>query len=149
MDEKLQERIKQFDLAARFAKEMYAELGKERALEILAKAYEKLAIETGRNEIEKLGSNSFDAWCERCKRNAARSPDSEVVEATDKYVQMKITRCISAEAFESLGTPELCRVYCDSDWAMIKAFNPKMTLVRTKTLANGDECCDHRWMLEE
>ena len=55
----------------------------------------------------------------------------------------------AAEAFAYLGLPEVCKLYCQSDYAMIKAFNPKMKLVRTETIAGGDEYCDHIWALED
>lgn len=37
--------------------------------------------------------------------------------------------------------------HCFSDFAGASAFNPKLKLVRTKTLMRGHDCCNHRWTL--
>jgi len=80
--------------------------------------------------------------------------DAKLQERIDQYrlavyeIKTKIDRCISWEAFNHLGLPQLCQLYCDSDHAYIKAFNPHMKLIRTKVIANGDDYCDHIWALE-
>ena len=48
-----------------------------------------------------------------------------------------------------LGIPEVAQIYCGTDYGMIKAFNPQMKMIRTKTIADGDAFCDHIWALEE
>ena len=72
-----------------------------------------------------------------------------MLEVTDQRIALKLTRCPAFEAFEYLGAPELCALYCDTDFASAVAFNPKMKLIRTKTIAAGDGYCDHTFVLEE
>ena len=38
---------------------------------------------------------------------------------------------------------------CHQVFAMCRAFNPKIGMIRNKTLMQGDDCCNHRWVLEE
>ena len=145
MDEGVEARIKEYSLAVAFAQEFMAELGDERALAVVRRAFEKVQIRAGRELAAELGSNTLDALAEHCRGQAAENEHLEVLEVTERRVALKISRCRAWEAFQHLGAPELCRLYCDSDHAYIRAFNPQMRLVRTKTIAAGDDCCDHVW----
>ena len=96
----------------------------------------------------KLGSNSFEALAEHYRRMDSERENLHILEITDRRIATKISRCRAWEAFKHLGAPELCKAYCDSDYAYIKAFNPNMQLIRTKTIADGDNHCDHVWAIE-
>ena len=149
MDARLQDRIDRYELAVAFAREFVEELGEKRAFPIIQRAFEKLQVRNGQKLAEKLGSNSFEALAENNREMAAELDGFEVLEITDREIKTKITRCVAYEAFEALGMPELCGLYCESDYPYIKAYNPDMKLVRSKEIANGDEYCDHIWTLEE
>jgi len=148
MGSDLQPWIERYELAVAFAEAFKEELGEPRTLTILARAFEKLQIENGKALAESLGSNTLDAMAEDIRRRAAERDALEVLEVTDRYIATRITRCRAAEAFAALGAPDLCRLYCDSDYAYIEAYNPNMTMVRTKSLAAGDDCCNHIWVLK-
>ena len=45
--------------------------------------------------------------------------------------------------------PPVLAIICCSDYAYCRGFNPKIKLTRTKTLMQGDDCCDFRWELED
>ena len=149
MDEQLKQRIKEYQMPAAFYAEMKDELGQERALKIVRRALEKLHLKLALELRERLGGNSFEALAADYSRRARESDNLEILEVTGSRIACKVTRCLSAEAFEVLGCPEVCREYCQTDYAYIKAFNPKMKLIRTKTIAAGDGFCDHIWALEE
>ena len=149
MDERLQEFIKQYELAVAFAKEFEDELGEERALGIIGRAFEKIQVKAGQELAAELGSNGLDALVGYYRKRAEESDAIEIVEVTDKHIALKITRCRAWEAFKHLGAPEVCKMYCESDYAYIKAFNPDIKMIRTKTLSNGDDCCNHIWAMED
>jgi predicted ArsR family transcriptional regulator len=149
MDARLQDRINRYELAVAFAREFVDELGEERAFPIIQRAFEKLQQRNGRNLAQQLGSNSFDALAEHNRQMARDLDGFEVLDITDREIKTRITRCVAYEAFEALGMPELCRLYCESDHPYIRAYNPNMKLIRTKEIANGDAYCDHVWALEE
>ena len=148
MEDDIRSHVEKYELAAAFAKEFIAELGAGRAMPVLARAFEKIQIEAGKKLADDLGGNSCAVLGEDLRRRAEELPALEVLEADDRHVALEIRRCRSLEAFRHLGVPEICRLYCDSDHAFIKAFNPSMKLIRTRTLADGDECCDHVWAVE-
>ena len=149
MDELTRQAIERFELAVDFAKEFEAELGRARAHEIIGRAFEKRQVRVARELAEKLGSNTMEALAAHSRKQASERDSLEVLEVTDKSVALRITRCQSWEAFKHLGAPELCRLYCDSDDAYIQAFSPAMRMVRTKTIAAGDEYCDHKWVMKD
>lgn len=149
MDPVIQPWIDRYEMAVAFAKEFIDELGEARAFPLIQRALEKMQIKAAQDLAEKLGSNSLEALADHYRKLAPERDNLELLEVTDRHIATRITRCRSFEAFSHLGAPEICRLYCDSDYAYIKAFNPRMKMVRTKTIAAGDEYCDHIWALDE
>lgn len=149
MDPTVQPFIDRYEMAVAFAQEFIEEMGVEQALPLILRALEKMQIKAAHDLVESLGSNSLEALAEHLQGMATERDNLEVLEVTDSHIATKITRCRAFEAFSLLGAPEICRLYCDSDYAYIKAYNPDMKLVRTKMIAAGDEYCDHVWALEE
>ena len=148
MDQQLQTLIEKYELAALFAREFMSELGKDRALEVMKRGFEKLQTRHGRDLARQLGDNSLEALAAHYHATVPGKDYQEILEVSDRHIALKITRCRALEAFRELGVPGLCRLFCESDHAFIKAFNPQLRLVRTKTIAAGDDCCDHIWMKE-
>ena len=54
------------------------------------------------------------------------------------------TGCPTA-CFRAIGRPEVGRFFCDADEPMIEEFSPDIGFRRTKTLMDGDSCCDHHF----
>ena len=148
LDARLQDRLNRYEMAVAFARQMIEELGEARAFEILASAFERVQTLNAQKLAQQLGSNSLEAFAEHQRKMTATMDNVEVLEVAGDHISMKITRCFAYEAMRELGLPQLCKIYCASDDAYIKAFNPRMKLVRTKTIAAGDPYCDHIWALE-
>jgi hypothetical protein len=73
----------------------------------------------------------------------------QTVEDTDRAIEFKISECLWAKTFRAADAADIgYATICYSDFAGAAAFNPKMKLVRTKTLMQGHDCCNHRWILE-
>lgn len=53
-------------------------------------------------------------------------------------------RCIYLDVTRELGCPELCIAFCENDDITYGAMQPKIHFIRTKTLADGGDCCDFR-----
>jgi predicted ArsR family transcriptional regulator len=149
MDHDVQALVDRYEMAVAIAQEFTEELGEERAHPIIQRALEKMQIKVAQELAAKLGGNSLEALANYYRQQAAERENLEILEITDKQVALKITRCRAFEAFSHLGAPEICRLYCDSDDVFIKSFNPDMKMIRTRTIAAGDDYCDHIWALEE
>ena len=61
----------------------------------------------------------------------------------------KFTRCAWAEIYRELGELELGLLYCAGDEPAVKAHNPALGFERTKVLMDGDEVCDHVFLVEK
>jgi len=145
----LQARLERNELAVAFAQELIAELGRVRAIPILARAINRMQSEAARALAGQLGDNSLAALGEYFRRRAREQGILEVLEASEQRLTIRILRCPSTEAFRRLGLDEIAPLFCASDHAFIRAFNPQIRLSRTQTIARGGACCDHVWEEEE
>ena len=72
---------------------------------------------------------------------------AEIVEDTDQAFEMKVTECLSASTFLAKEAGDIGYAFvCWGDYAWAEGFNPKIKLVRDKTLMQGHACCNHRYI---
>jgi hypothetical protein len=72
----------------------------------------------------------------------------KIVEESDSAFEMKITECLWAKVFREAEAEEIgFRCICQADFAIAEAFNPKVELIRDKTLMQGHSCCNHRYVM--
>ncbi len=71
------------------------------------------------------------------------------MEKLDNGVQMHCTSCFFADIGKKIdGAKWLHCLLCSGDPHIVEAFNPKIGLRITKTLMQGDDCCDHFYFLK-
>ena len=128
------------------------ELGEDNFLEALRKVASECALRAEQDAARQLPSNDFAAF------NASmREPSHfakhiltlEIVEDTPQAVEVKVTECLWAKTFREMEAAELgYSLICHRDYADCQGFNPKITMIRSKTLMQGDDCCNHRFVWE-
>jgi hypothetical protein len=128
------------------------ELEEDHFLEVLKKVSFESALKAGQDSARQLPCNDFAAF------NASmREPSHfaqhiltlEIVEDTPQAVEVKVTECLWAKTFREMGAAEIGNLLiCHRDYADCQGFNPKITLTRSKTLMQGDDCCNHRFVWE-
>lgn len=70
-----------------------------------------------------------------CEYSVEKQPDG---------VQIHCTKCPFFDMAKETGATEwMYRHTCCTDPAITEAFNPAIGFKRTKTLMQGDDCCDH------
>jgi hypothetical protein len=129
-----------------------AELGENYFLEALKKVAFEAALKAGQDTARELPCNDFAAF------NASmRAPDHfarhiltiEIIEDTPQAIEVKVTECLWAKTFREPGAAEIgYRLICHRDYGDCQGFNPKITLTRSKTLMQGDDFCNHRFVWE-
>jgi hypothetical protein len=73
----------------------------------------------------------------------------EVIDNQEDFVKWRITECLNAKVFRELNAADIgYATLCHGDEAWARAYNPKIKFVRTKTLMEGDDCCDHCYIME-
>jgi L-2-amino-thiazoline-4-carboxylic acid hydrolase len=73
----------------------------------------------------------------------------QLVEDRPTAVEVRVTECLWAKTFCGANAADIGYAsICYPDFAAAPAFNPKMHMIRTKTLMQGNDCCNHRWVME-
>jgi len=73
----------------------------------------------------------------------------EIVEDSQYAFEMKITECLTEIVFREANAPDLgYACVCHADFGFPVGINPKLKLIRTKTLMQGHDCCNHRYVWE-
>ena len=124
---------------------MKAHFGEE-ACQVVEKTLGEQAFQHGKKTAEEIGDNSLEAYI-KYQLEFARLAGDELectVEETESGFQMKYTKCKMADTAKRLGAAdEVFYFSCACDKYGAEGFNPNIGLKLTKTLMQGDECCDH------
>ena len=131
-------------------------MDEKKALERIKKLYEKKSIEMIVRQLKNTKPiTNFEEYKEIYKEQfntefMQHCTSFTIVEDTPTKLSFKFTKCLWAKTFLEKYASALGYVMCcHPDYAMTKAFHPNLKLVRTKTLMQGDECCDSTYVWEE
>jgi predicted hydrocarbon binding protein len=73
----------------------------------------------------------------------------EMVEDSTNAMEVKITECLWARTFREAGGADIGHArICHPDYTFAEGFNSQVRMIRTKTLMQGHDCCNHRWVVE-
>jgi hypothetical protein len=74
----------------------------------------------------------------------------EVVVDTEDTFELRVTECVWAEVFreQDLGGDIGHAAVCNMDYAWPQAYSPAIRMERSKTLMQGHDCCNHRYLLD-
>jgi L-2-amino-thiazoline-4-carboxylic acid hydrolase len=101
---------------------------------------------------KKAGKNDLEAFTARFRRKGTlfdKTLTYEIVEDAPKAFEIKVTECLWAKTYREAGAGDLGYLLsCYGDYATARGFNPKMRMIRTKTLMQGDAFCNHRYVIE-
>ncbi len=128
--------------------EMVAELGEDRAREIVGAAIIKNSIAQGRAYAQSEGGDtsleSFHALLPQWKANGAL--EVEMLSETPTEVHYNVTRCRYAEMYREMGMGDIGHLLsCNRDGTFCTGYNPDITLERTQTIMGGASHCDFRY----
>jgi hypothetical protein len=129
------------------------QMGRDKLLEMLRKESEDAMRLDAQKMVEQLGKNDFATYKAMYKEKRDRfweHVETKVItEESDTVIASKITECLWAKTFRDAGAPDIGYAWaCHGDFAYDQAFNPKLRLIRDKTLMNGDEYCNPRRVWE-
>jgi hypothetical protein len=131
-------------------REMERVLGKEKADTIVRKWSEHNAVEDVRRlvQAEKKPIKNFADVSALVRRwvddlNSSNMEDVSITEETADKCACTVVQCIYATVFKALNATDLGYIrFCEHDFETAKAIHPKVALRRTKTLMQGNDCCD-------
>ncbi len=126
-------------------------IGYNEAIEITKEVVREDAILSGKTLAEEYSGNSIAELSKIVKEVWAEDDAFEIkiIKETDKELFFDISYCGYAQIYEKLGVKSLgCTLSCIRDFYFLEGFNPKITLKRTKTIMEGADCCDFRYVEE-
>jgi hypothetical protein len=135
-----------------YMKAMADDVGREKLVEMVKKAACAATEREVREGLKKNPKNDLQTYL-----GDLRKPDPlfrhaltfEVVEDTPTAAEMRVTECLWAKTFRGADAADIgYAAMCHPDFVAAPAFNPKMKMIRTKTLMQGNDCCNHRWVME-
>jgi hypothetical protein len=131
------------------AKVVQDKLGKEETLELIKQMATKFNLERGKKQAE----NSSDRSLKSYTRMFAEPKEwegilrMEIVEDSESAFELKVSECIQAANYIDHDAADIGYAnVCWGDYAWAEGFNPKIKLVRDKTLMEGHSCCNHRYV---
>ncbi len=129
-----------------------AETGREKLVEMLKKASSAAAVEEVREGLKKNPKNDLATYTAEIRNPSPLFKNAltyKLVENTPTAVEMGISECLWAKTFREADAADIgYALACHSDFATTAAFNPKIELTRTKTLMQGHEVCNPRWVMK-
>jgi hypothetical protein len=146
-----------FDFAfAGFFLPIIRNLGMERDrgeyIEALKRAAEAAGKQSGQFMAKRSPKISLAAYVEVMK-----NPDlfwqhvltAEIVEDEEDVFEIKVSECLWAKTFREAQAGNIgYATICYQDYAMCQGFSPKLRMIRDKTLMQGHDFCNHRWVWE-
>lgn len=141
----LQQREIEAGVIAPLFRAFAAEVGEERAREIVGSVVRNLAKQAGcaaaagGNDLAHL-KEAVAKWTE------GGALELTVIRDDPEAFEFNVTRCRFAEMYTRLGLAELGGLLsCARDAAMIDGFNPEIAFERTQTILGGATHCDFRY----
>jgi hypothetical protein len=133
--------------------EMVAELGEEKASEILDRAIRKAAVTEGRAFAARAPGGKpsmadfiklFELW------TTGGSLEIDVLASTDTAFDFNVTRCRYAETYKEMGLEKIGHLLsCNRDAGFCEGYDPNMKLERAQTIMAGAKCCTFRYTLQK
>lgn len=129
------------------AKALEKEWGRERTIEFLKKMTTEKMTDFGKLQAGQFPDNSFETYVKQFRGGYANTLSMEIIEDTDTVFELRVSECIWADTFLRADAGHIgYAAVCWGDYAWAESFNEKITMVRDKTLMQGHDCCNHRYL---
>jgi hypothetical protein len=141
-------RIREFVNFVRFLEK---EMGKEKALELVKKATTEDLTRYGKSQAQRFGKTDLKSYTAQFKGPGMQNGLTyEIVEDTDKVFEIKVSECLICDAYLQAKAGDIgYAAVCWGDYAWAEGFNPKIKLVRDKTLMEGQSYCNHKYIMTD
>ena len=129
-------------------KHLENDIGREKLLEMLKRASYEENVKLGKQFADRIPSLQAFAGPFRSETSSVgRTIVREIIEDSETAFEMKITLCLEEMVFREANAAHLgFACVCHADFGLPVGINPKLKLVRTKTLMEGHDCCNHRYV---
>ena len=138
---------------ARLMKSFGDEIGKDNLVQMIKKFIDneikKEALKEGKDFQVKDFASFRAEWRGKPNHFWDHVQTHTIVEDTDKAIELRVTECLFAKTLRDADAADIGYAYfCYGDFAETRTYNPKLKLIRSKTLMAGNDCCNPRYIWE-
>ncbi|MCJ7680966.1 MAG: L-2-amino-thiazoline-4-carboxylic acid hydrolase [Candidatus Aminicenantes bacterium] len=130
--------------------EIADEMGREKFLDILKKASYEANRKLGESLSKRVPRNNISFFAGAFLNPGVDFQHSmiyEIIENTEQAFEVKITECLTEVTFREANSLDIGFAgVCHADYGFPEGLNPKIKMVRDKTLMQGHDCCNHRYV---
>jgi hypothetical protein len=133
----------------KFINALRGEMDEKELIRLLNIYSAELGRDAGVRHAQRVPDTSFESFVSNFRPpNYQNLLTLAIVEDTAKAFELKVTECVWASVYRDagLGGPIGHAAVCNMDNYWPGAFNPAFKMVRDKTLMQGHECCNHRYL---
>ena len=132
-------------------KHLQEEIGEEKLLELIKKASYAENVKLGKRFSDRIDSmHTFATPFRDVDSRVGHTIVREIVEDNDTVFEMKITECLTEEVFREADALDLgYACVCHADFGLTEGMDINIKLERSKTLMQGHDCCNHRYVLKK
>ncbi len=108
-------------------------------------------IDGATNDLQQkaLVKRDLSAVIELLWNHVAPDVDYTIVAQTPDHLEFNVTRCIWADEMRKHDAGDIGYAFnCCYDFGFCQGLNPAIRFTRTKTLMQGDDCCNHTYDLD-
>jgi hypothetical protein len=132
-----------------FIKLLQQEIDSKELLRLLNLYSADTGRQVGARQAKRAPDTSFQTFVSTFRPpRMADALTHEIVKDTEKVFEVRVTECIWASVFRDagLGGEVGHAAICNMDYYWPPAFNPRYKMERDKTLMQGHDCCNHRYI---
>jgi hypothetical protein len=128
--------------------QMEKDIGKEELLKLLKRASHAGAVQMGKKLSRRVPSlQAFARPFKDENSELSKMLVREIVEDSEKVFEVRVTECLVHFAFKEVNALDLgYACICHADFGLPIGIRPKFKLIRSKTLMQGHDCCNHRYV---
>lgn len=133
----------------RFIKTLQEELGEDELVRLLNINSAEYGRWIGEMQAERASDTSLRTFVAQFRPPRYSSIlTHEVVEDTEKAFELRVTECCIAETFQAAGLGGAIghAAVCNMDYYWPTGFNPNLKMERDRTLMQGHDHCNHRYV---
>jgi len=131
------------------------EIGQDEFIKMLKESSAKIASQSAKQWAESVPKNDFASFVTATRNILTQNRfersvlSHEIVKQTENEFEVKFTECLLAITFREANASDIGYASsCYQDYAFSTSYNPKLKLIRDKTLMQGEDFCYFRWIWE-
>lgn len=140
-----------YDSFIKILKQMEKDIGKEKLLAMVKKASHAALLQLGKRVSGQITSlEAFARYFKDDNSDLSKTLVHDIVEDNERVLEVRVTECLAHVVFNDADALDLgYACVCHSDFGLPIGIHPKFKLIRTKTLMQGHDCCNHRYVWEQ